>query len=245
MYLCLCGAKFENKISCSRHKSTCKIYRASVPEKRVVFSFEGIDHVVCKVCSYKAKDLTRHLVTANSPHPSLSEYRKMFPDAKLVCADVDKKRRATSLKLHGSETYRNRDAQSVGIRVAYADGTIQKKIRKTKQARYGDGGFVNVEKRKKTLIEKYGVDNPMKDPSVVQRALKTRVLLYGDNPINRPPRIEKAMLEDMHTVRKMTLGEIGGIIGVSEAVVSYWAKKHGIKVVKKVVVPKRKMSPPE
>jgi hypothetical protein len=209
-----------------------------MPLKENIFSFEGKDHVVCRVCNYKARDLTRHLFTAQSPHLSLLEYRKMFPDARLVCTDVDKKRRNTSLNLHGSETYRNRDAQSIGVRIAYADGTASKKVRATKLARYGDGGYVNSEKRKKTMIEKYGVANPMKNPALVQKAAKTRALLYKDNPIIRPPRIEKTVLEDLHGVRKMTMGEIGKILGVSEAVVSYWARKHGVKVVKRIVVPK-------
>lgn len=239
MYSCQCGATFENKISCSRHKSTCMVYRAHIPLKKKNFSFEGKDHVVCRVCNYKARDLTRHLCTAQLPHPSLLEYRKRFPDAPLICTDVDLKRRSTSLKLHGTETYRNREAQSIGVRIAFADGSISERVRATKLARYGDGGFVNSEKRKRTMVEKYGVDNPMKDPAVVQRALKTRALIYKDNPIIRPPRIEKAVLEDMHCVQRMTLGEIGKILGVSEAVVSYWAKKHGVKVVKRIVVPNR------
>jgi hypothetical protein len=163
----------------------------------------------------------------------------MFPDAQLVCTDVDIKRRETSRRLHGSETYRNRDAQSIGVRIAYADGTVSKRIRATKLSRYGNGSFVNSEKRKKTMIEKYGIDNPMKNPAIVQKAMETRSLLYGDNPVIRSPRIEKTVLEDMHTVRRMTLGEIGKALGTSEAVVSYWARKHNIKVVKRIVVPKR------
>ena len=233
MYSCPCGAGFENRISCSRHKSTCRVYRMNTPLEERTYLSEGKDYVMCRTCSHKAKDLTRHLSTARPPHPTLSEYHSMFPDARLVCTDVDGKRRETSRRLHGSETYRNRDAQSIGVRIAYADGTVSEKVRATKLARYGDGGFVNAEKRRKTMMEKYGVDNPMKDPAVARRAAETRFRLYGDNPVVRPPRIEKAVLEDMRVRRMMTLAEIGKAFGVSEAVVSYWVKKHGIKVVNK------------
>jgi len=101
------------------------------------------------------------------------------------------------------------------------DPGILERVRRTKKERYGDGGFVNVDKRRKTLLAKYGVDNPMKDPSVASRSLNTRRALYGDNPVQRKPVIEKATLEALRA-RGLTFKAIGIEFGVSEAVVSYW-----------------------
>lgn len=57
------------------------------------------------------------------------------------------------------------------------------KIKRTKLLKYGSIGFNNREKAKDTCIIKYGVDNPRKDPEVVQKGKDTSILKYGcENP---------------------------------------------------------------
>jgi len=241
MNSCLCGKTFDNAISCSRHKATCIVYRNRPREPVKEFQQEGVDHVVCAYCGHKARDLTRHLKAMPPPHPNPSEYKERFPGVSIVCSDVDLKRRATTMALHGSETYRNKIMQSAGVRRALRnDPDIIRRVGRTKAERYGDSGYVNSEKRRNTMLKRYGVDNPMKNPASVMKALKTKKILYEDNPTQRPPVLEKSVLENRHHVLGKTLHEIGDEFHVSEAVVSYWMKKHGIQVKRKIVIPKTK-----
>lgn len=240
---CLCGKNFETDLSCSRHKSSCKVYRLYLKknkdQKFRVFLIEGEDHIACAYCGYRARDITRHLMRSIFPHPTLSEYRKIYPNKYLICSQVEKKRKETCLKIHGDENYRNSEAQRLGVERAFRETDVLNRIRKTKLERYGDPGYVNVEKRKKTNLKKYGYENPMKNIEVAQKVVKTRQILYGDNPVNRPPLISSAVLEDCVN-KKMTLSDIGEQFNCSEAVVSYWMKKHGILFSKKIVIPKNK-----
>lgn len=183
MYTCICGKSFENKISCARHQSTCLIYRDKLKKEKKVKNYkeENIDHVVCKICGYKARDLGAHFRYARSPHMNLKEYRKTYPDARIACSDVENKRKRTNKELHGDPNYRNSDAQSVSLREAMSDPALKERIRKTKKERYGDPCFVNMEARKRTLLKKYGVDNAMKNPEIVAKAIKTSKILYGED----------------------------------------------------------------
>jgi YesN/AraC family two-component response regulator len=251
MFECLCGKSFENEISCSRHKSSCIVYREfkrNQNNKSSAFLIEDVDHVVCKICNYKARDLSRHLTEARAPHPSLEEYRKLFPDQKIVCSEVNEKRKQTCIKLHGNPNYRNFEAQRQGAIEAFAsDPTIMERIRNTKFKKYGDPTYVNAEKRKQTLLKKYGVDNPMKNPEIKKRAMHTYKVLYGDNPIQRDPAISKQILMEMHYTQNLSLQQIGNQLGFSPEKVAYWMKKYELKVNKKIVVPKFKefISPTE
>lgn len=56
---------------------------------------------------------------------------------------------------------------------------IISKIKKTKKDRYGSECYNNSEKAKMTCIQKYGVDNPMKNTTIVEKAIKTNLERYG------------------------------------------------------------------
>lgn len=240
MFKCVCGKEFENRISCSRHKSTCRVYLSTRTRQKRTFSEEGKDHIVCKYCGYKARDITKHLSTALPPHPDRASYRIKYPDQKLVCSDVEDTRKKTNKVLHGDENYRNPEAQRRGILRAFSQKKVLEKIKRTKKQRYGDPGYVNLEKRKKTLLEKYGVDNAMKDPDVVRRSLETKKILYEDNPVRREPLIQRDELVRRHHKMGETLAEIARDLSVTPEAVSYWMKKFGIDVHKRVAVPKKK-----
>lgn len=241
MFYCICGKSFDNRISCSRHKSTCEIYKYSNPKPKEVFEIEGKDHVVCLYCGYRAKNITRHLYMAIKPHLSFIEYKKLYPNSKLICLDVDLKRKETCKNIYGNENYRNRDSQSEGVRRAFKENPeILEKIKKTKLQKYGDSNFINIEKRKQTLLKKYGVDNPMKNKNIVDKMRETRKILYKDNPIERVPVIEETVLRNLYREGITTLSEIGLQLGYSEAVIGYWMKKYKIKIVRKVVSPLNK-----
>ena len=56
---------------------------------------------------------------------------------------------------------------------------ISKKVNDTKLKRYGKSGYNNPEKNKETCLEKYGVDNPMKNKNVQEKSKQTCLEKYG------------------------------------------------------------------
>ncbi len=56
---------------------------------------------------------------------------------------------------------------------------ISKKVNDTKLKRYGKSGYNNPEKNRKTCIERYGVDNPMKIKKVQEKSKQTCLEKYG------------------------------------------------------------------
>lgn len=78
--------------------------------------------------------------------------------------DVQEKLKDTLVKRHG-ENYREK--------------MIQKGL-STKLELYGNSHYNNSEKNKQTCLEKYGVDNPMKDSSIREKSKQTCLEKYGN-----------------------------------------------------------------
>lgn len=70
---------------------------------------------------------------------------------------------------------------------------VQQNINKTFLDKYGKIGFVNPEKSKQTMIERYGVDNALKIPSVKEKIKQTNNERYGGNAPACDPRIQEKM----------------------------------------------------
>jgi hypothetical protein len=240
MEICLCGKSFSEKMSCSRHQSTCAVYRESLKKEIPKFIEEGYDFVQCPYCGFRGRDLTQHLTSSIPSHKSLEEFRKEFPEKKLICSEVDVLRKKTCEKRYENKNYRNRELQIKSLRKAFSNPEILNKIKKTKLKKYGDEYYVNAEQRKRTMLEKYGVDNAMKCEEFKNKAKESQKKLHKDIPPIRPPKIEKEVLIELHHNQKKTLQEIGVIVGSTEAVISYWMHKHGIEVHKKNAIIKYK-----
>ena len=56
---------------------------------------------------------------------------------------------------------------------------ISKKVNETKLKRYGKSGYNNPEKNKETCLDRYGVDNPMKNKIIQEKAKQTCLDRYG------------------------------------------------------------------
>lgn len=65
-----------------------------------------------------------------------------------------------------------------------ASDTRVKKIKNTKLYRYGDSNYNNVEKSKKTCLEKYGVNNAGASLHSIEKAKNTRIKKYGSYSYN-------------------------------------------------------------
>ena len=70
---------------------------------------------------------------------------------------------------------------------------VQQNINKTFLDKYGKIGFVNPEKSKQTMIERYGVDNALKISSVKEKIKQTNNERYGGNAPACDPRIQEKM----------------------------------------------------
>lgn len=70
---------------------------------------------------------------------------------------------------------------------------VQKNIDKTFLDKYGKTGWVNHEKAKQTMIEKYGVDNPLKSQEIKEKVKATNNERYGGNAPACSPIVQEKM----------------------------------------------------
>ena len=108
------------------------------------------------------------------------------------------------------------------------------KAKKTKFEKYGDEIFNNVEKRKQTCLERYGVDNAGGLEQSIRKIKQTKFEKYGDeNYCNiekaRKTRIEKYGENNINNIKKQknTLKEKYGVENVSQ--IDFVKKKKGLK----------------
>ena len=120
--------------------------------------------VLCNVCHENAVKFNR----------DVGEYKK---HCSIACANADKevleKKKQTSIKHFGVDNANNAK-KARETRLAKNNGKwhaddFGKAVKETKLKNHGDASWNNLEKRRKTCIELYGVDHPMKNQSVVQR----------------------------------------------------------------------------
>jgi len=176
---------------------------------------------------------------------SVEEYKRIFK-APVVDPAVNEKRRETSMRLYGNPNYKNEEAKKLSNEIfegghSLRDPKVREKAKQTKLRLYGDANFTNRDKTRETCLERYGVTNVGKVKAVVDKRVRTCIERYGKVfNYTPPPVIEKAVLEDMHLNRRMSLVEIADELNLTQSVVSYWVHKYGIQVTKRVVVPKHK-----
>jgi len=194
----------------------------------------------CVICGFEGMDLSRHLRYVHKM--DVDKYKQTY-NRIVVDPLIEEKRKKTCKRIYGNPNYKNEEAKKLSNEIyegghALSDPKIRKKADKTKKERYGDSNFTNRKKAQQTCIERYGVDNPNKIKGVKEKRIKTLLEKYGKVfNYKKDPVISKEALIEMHYKRKMTLGEIGTKLNMSEVVVSYWMKKHNVTVHKRVVSP--------
>lgn len=127
--------------------------------------------LTCSYCGYQGKTLVRHLTTAMPPHPDISAYRLMYPGEKMVSETIEILRSDT-LTRRGIKRGRKRGTVYLGV---------SEKIAATKMRQHGQAGYNNPDKRRRTMLERYGVENPMKLQNIKDKALRSRELLKDDD----------------------------------------------------------------
>ena len=171
--------------------------------------------VSCVYCGYQAKTLVRHLITAMPPHPGMDEYRTLYPDARLVSESVEELR-ADTLARRGLKR---------GRRPGFVCDAASEKVAATKEARYGHAGYNNPDKRRRTLLERYGVDNPMHVQEIKDRARDNKIILKED----APPILSRSDMEGRFLSGK-NVTQIAEEMSVAPWAIRKLAKEYGLTV---------------
>ena len=153
--------------------------------------------VKCEICGHEGKDITIHLKMRHKL--TSTEYKQQYNNAKVVCGDVELKRRETCKEVYGNENYKNKEGALLSNETfegghSLKDPAVLAKIRETKQELYGDPTFTNREKAKETCLKRYGVEYTCQVPEVIEKRVATLKAKYGrvfnvDRPHNKkdPP----------------------------------------------------------
>ena len=198
--------------------------------------------IKCRLCGFMGLDLTKHLkIHGMDPE----KYKEKF-DGSLVDPSVEIKRKQTCMKKYGDSNYKNKEAIKLSNEIfegghSLADPTVRTKAETTKKQKYGDVNFNNREKSKQTCLDRYGVENTAGLPSVVKKRNATLMSRYGKIFNYTPKPLEsKETLIEKHHQQGLSIKDLAAQYDVTPEGVSYWFKKYGIKINKKVVVPKSK-----
>lgn len=110
--------------------------------------------------------------------------------------EIKQKIRKTSIERHGG--------------IGLASKEIAEKVAKTKEEKYGDSTFTNREKCKKTVQERYGVDNVYASKEVLEKKKQLYIKHYGvDNPLKSKEirdKIKKTNIEKYGTENPNAFG---------------------------------------
>jgi hypothetical protein len=199
--------------------------------------------LVCKICGVARTNLHRHL---DVEHQMSSEQYKNIYGEPVVDSSVEEKRKGTCLEKYGDSNYKNEEAKKISNEKyigghPFSDPRLRAKACETKEQLYGDRNFTNRDKAKETCLERYGVANVSNVPEVVEKRVKTCIQRYGKIfNWERKDAFTREELVELHHNQGLTLGEIGAKFGQTPEGISYWMKKLGVEVYKKVVVPKFK-----
>ena len=204
---------------------------------------------VCKICGVERTDLTRHLKEEHQI--TASDYKKSY-QAAVVDSSVKEKRKETCLKKYGDPNYKNDEAKKLSNEIfegghSLSDPGVRQKARITKQELYGNPNFTNREKAQQTIKEKYGVSNISDIPGVKEKKISTLMKRYGKIfNWERKDIISKEELIRLHHTEGLSLTEIEQKLNMTSGSVTYWMKKHGVEIHKRIVSPKTKeYTPPE
>ena len=116
--------------------------------------YNGIDSVpLCKTCK---KPVKFHGCTYG-----FSKY--CCQKCAQVDGEVREKLKHTNIEKYGCDYYNK----------------FSKKGKETKKRLYGDANYNNNEKSKQTCLERYGVDNPMKNKDIQEKSKQTCLERYG------------------------------------------------------------------
>ena len=167
-YKCLiCGKAFKSKVGLGTHIAQYE----RVPMEKYYLRFFPED-CKCPFCGepkkWKGQDFNKtcckpECIRRQSEETNLKKYGN---PCSLHGKDAEKKTKAKMLEKYGSENWT-------------ATETFKQKAAMTKKEKYGNPTFNNPKKFKQTCLEKYGVEAPMQNSSILEKSKNTCMSKYG------------------------------------------------------------------
>lgn len=146
--------------------------------------FNNIDNVpTCPVCGNK-----NNFINFSKGYTSHCSHKCTQNDK-----EVRDKLNTTVIKIYGENCYHQ----------FYEKGKI------TKLEKYGDENYNNTEQLKKTCLEKYGVDNPMKVLDIQEKSKKTCLKKYGSEYLFSSDFYNKNRSEHIEKIKQTCLKKYG------------------------------------
>lgn len=177
----VCGQKFSTYTGLSHHLSQ---NHKDVTRKDYYDKFlKKPDEDKCVVCG---------LPTKFSDRLNRGYYTHCSPKCTANDTGTVTKRKATSLKLYGSEGYNNHEQTNKTKLERYGDANYANgdQIKATKKARYGKQGYNNPEKRKATKLVKYGATNYVNS----EKCAQTKLERYGSRTYNNSAKMQETKI---------------------------------------------------
>lgn len=181
---------------------------------------------VCKICGCTTSNLSNHILykhVREGAVESLEEYYRRFeyvgdPEKLGKCATCGKpvpfisvtrgyrihcchecSQKDPEVRKRKKENTQKALQEKYGVTNASQVPGSRERTKATKKARYGSENYNNPEKQKKTLLERYGVDNPAKSKSIQERKKRTNLERYGTtfpaNSVENREKIKQRNLE--------------------------------------------------
>lgn len=229
---------------------------------------------VCKICGCTTSNLSNHILykhVREGAIESLEEYYRKFeyvgdPEKLGKCVTCGKpvpfisvtrgyrihcchecSQKDPEVRKRKKENTQKALQEKYGVTNASQVPGSRERTKATKKARYGSENYNNPEKQKKTLLERYGVDNPAKSEDIQERKKKTNLKRYGTtfpaNSIENREKIKKRNLEKYgvewaqqrpeikaKSVQTSELRYGGTLMGspeIKEKCISTWKRRYG------------------
>ena len=203
-----CGKLIKSQKGISGHCSRCKEWdnKIEVPYKEFDFEEhfkikfhspnvkEGYHFVRCKICEDNGVDFRkkRILFHVKKEHGlDKEQYLSLYPDAQTRAREMEDKKIETIREKYDDDSITN-VFQAEEVKESYfdEDGThvtqtkeAKEKRKKTMEEKYGHenpfGGKEGHERAVKGMLEKYGVENPQQHPQIRKKTLETTEKRYG------------------------------------------------------------------
>jgi len=150
--------------------------------------------------NFQVKDTIKKIKQTN-----LNNHNGIFSSSTTACIEKVKK---TKLQKYGDENFVNVEKARYTKLQKYGDEnfTNRKKASETNLNRYGNAsplwGEEQIKKKKESWIKKYGVDNPLKNKKIYDKAFKTRIKIkqYKDTNLTYQGSYEFDFLENFYSV---------------------------------------------
>jgi len=192
-----------------------------------------MDDLICKICLLvSGKDLSKHIKEVHKMR--LKEYKDIYGE--YFSKYISEKRKQTCLLKYGNENYKNEEARKLSFELyegghPLRDPSVRRKAEETSLNLYGEAHYTNREKAKQTNKERYGVEYTCAAPKVIEKRIRTLIDKYGKVFNISDPHNKIESPDDFITRYNSgeTISKLSSMYGVSEPTVCRWISELNLK----------------